>query len=93
MYSQRSKRRKAKSGTVQVKNSNNRLQLTFTHGGKRHYISLGISSTPLNRKLAQDKAFEIERDIQYGEFDPTYQKYKISSVLTTIRSANYLSRT
>lgn len=84
MYSQRSKRRKSETGSVQVKNSNNRLQLAFTHGGKRHYISLGITSTPLNRKLAKDKAFEIERDIQYGEFDATYQKYKIEAVLTTV---------
>ncbi|MEO1389830.1 MAG: DUF3596 domain-containing protein [Cyanobacteria bacterium J06634_6] len=61
MSPQRSKRRKAKAGTVQLKNSKNRLQLAFTHRGKRHYISLGVSSTPLNRKLAQDKAFEIER--------------------------------
>ena len=69
--------RKAKSGSVTIRNSNNRLQLVFTHGGKRHFVSLGLSNTPLNRKMAQDKAFEVQRDIEYGEFDPTYQKYRI----------------
>ena len=91
MYSQNSKRQKAKTGSVQVKNSNNRLQLTFTHGGKRHYISLGVTSTPLNRKLAKDKAFEIERDIQYGEFDSTYQRYKIGAALTTVDPVSELN--
>lgn len=75
MYA-RSSRRKSSGGTVKVKNSNNRLQLVFTYSGKRHYISLGISDTPLNLKLAQDKAFEVQRDIEYGEFDPTYERYK-----------------
>ena len=77
-------RQKAKSGSIRVKDSNNRLQLVFTHGGKRHYVSLGLSNTPLNRKLAQDKAFEIQRDIEYGEFDPTYAKYTINTALTTV---------
>jgi integrase len=83
MYSQKSNRR-SQRGSVQVKNSKNWLQLVFTHGGKRHYVSLGIRSNPLNRKLAKDKAFEIERDLEYGEFDPTYQKYQVGTTLTTV---------
>jgi integrase len=71
--------RKAKSGSVTIRSSNNRLQLVFTHGEKRHFVSLGLSNTPLNRKTAQDKAFEVQRDIEYGEFDPTYQKYRIQN--------------
>ncbi len=81
MYSKGSGR-KAASGSVKVKDSNNRLQLVFTHGGKRHYISLGLTNTPINRKLAQEQAFQIQRDLEYGEFDPTYEKYKIQSALT-----------
>lgn len=69
-------KRKAKTGSVKVRSSNNRLQLVFTHAGKRHFVSLGLSNTPLNMKLAQDKAFEVQRDLEYGEFDATYQKYK-----------------
>ena len=61
----------------------NRLQRVFSYGGKRHYVSLGLSSAALNRKIAQDKAFEIEKDIEYGQFDPTYQKNKVGTTLTT----------
>ncbi|MGD1861600.1 MAG: Arm DNA-binding domain-containing protein [Leptolyngbyaceae cyanobacterium] len=69
-------RRKAKVGTVTVRNSNNRLQLVFTHLGKRHFVSLGLAHSPLNMKKAQEIAFEVQRDIEYGEFDATYQKYR-----------------
>jgi len=69
--------RKAKTGSVTIRSSNNRPQLVFTHAGKRHFVSLGLSNTPLNMKTAQETAFEVQRDIQYGEFDPTYRKYKI----------------
>ena len=73
------RQRKAKTGSVTIRSSNNRLQLVFTHAGKRHFVSLGISNTPLNMKTAQETAFDVQRDIQYGEFDPTYRKYKIHS--------------
>lgn len=53
-------------------------------GGKRHFLSIGLADTPFNRKLAQDKALEIERDIQYGEFDPTLAKYRSQPVVTAI---------
>jgi integrase len=89
MYAQKSKQ-KAQYGSVQVRNSNNRLQLVFSHGGKRHYISLGVKSTPLNWKIAKDKAFEIQRDIEYGEFDPTYRKYKVKTTLTTVEPTREL---
>jgi integrase len=83
MYSKGSGR-KATAGSIKVKDSNNRLQLVFTHGGKRHYISLGLTNTPINRKLAQEQAFQIQRDIEYGEFDPTYERYRVQSALTTV---------
>ena len=77
-------RKKSKAGSVKVKVARNSLQLVFNYGGKRHYLSPGLLNTPLNRKLAQDTAFQIQRDIEYGEFDPTYGKYKVQSVLTTV---------
>lgn len=77
------KRAKSKVGTVQIRCSNERLQLVFTFGGQRRFLSLGLSDTPYHRKLAQDRALEIERDVQYGEFDVTLQKYKPQSVLST----------
>lgn len=85
MYSKASRnRKKSKVGSVQYRSSNNRLQLVFTFGGKRHFLSTGLSDTPYNRKLVQDKALEIERDIQYGEFDVTLEKYKPDSVLSAV---------
>lgn len=51
---------------------------------ERHYVSLGITNTPINRKLAQEQAFQIQRDIEYGEFDPTYERYRVQSALTTV---------
>jgi hypothetical protein len=76
--------RKASKGSVQIKESNGRLQLVFSFGGKRHYLSTGFSDTHANRKLAEMKARQIELDILSGNFDPTLDKYKPQSVLSTI---------
>jgi integrase len=80
---QNRKSNKAKPGTVQIRCCHERLRLVFRFGGKRYFIALGLSDTSYHRKLAQDRALEIERDIQYGEFDVTLQKYKPKSVLST----------
>ncbi|PLZ95704.1 hypothetical protein CEN50_21585 [Fischerella thermalis CCMEE 5268] len=48
---------KSFKGTVQIKNSNKRLQLVFRYGEKRHYLSTGFTDTPANRKLAEIKAW------------------------------------
>lgn len=84
MYSPKLHKR-AKTGSVQVRNSNNRLQLVFTFSGKRHFVSTGLRDNPYNRKQAQDKALEIERDIAYGEFDPNdLERYRVQATLTTV---------
>ncbi|MBE7380488.1 MAG: DUF3596 domain-containing protein [Leptolyngbya sp. SIO1E4] len=57
MYSSTPSRKKAPKGSVQVKTSNNRLQLVFSYGGKRHYISTGLADTVTNRKLADVSTF------------------------------------
>ena len=36
------RQRKAKTGSVTIRSSNNRLQLVFTHAGKCHFVSLGF---------------------------------------------------
>ena len=74
---------KASKGTVQVLNSNGRLQLRFRFANKRHYISLGLADTVPNRKLAEMKAREIELDMLSGHFDQTLLKYKPHSAFTT----------
>jgi len=68
--------KKSSKGSVVVFNSHNRLQLRFRFGGKRRYISLGLSDTPVNRKFAELKAAEIEQDIFKEKFDNTLEKYK-----------------
>ena len=71
-----SKSRKAKKGTVQVKNSNDRLQLVFSWQRQRYYFSTGLPDSPINRKLAEQKARQIELDFVSGNFDPSLDKYR-----------------
>ena len=66
-------------GSVATIISNNRLQLRFHYAGKRRYLSLGLSDTPINRKFARLKAAEIEQDILKDRFDTTLKKYKSAS--------------
>ena len=68
--------KKSAKGSVVVFNSHGRLQLSFRFGGKRRYISLGLSDTSLNRRFAESKAAEIEQDIFKEKFDTTLAKYK-----------------
>ena len=82
---------KAFKGTVQVKNSNGRLQLVFSYGGKRHYLSTGWVDNLTNQRLAQLKAGEIEKDILYERFDSTLEKYKPRSALTTTTQVTSIS--
>jgi integrase len=73
---------KAFKGSVQVLNSNGRLQLRFRFAGKRHYLSLGLPDTRANRKLADLKAREIEVDILSGHLDVTLSKYRLQTTLS-----------
>jgi integrase len=75
---------KASKGTVQVIASNNRLQLRFRFGGKRHYLSMGLPDTKVNRKAAEQKATQIELDMLSGNFDETLEKYKPHSAFSTV---------
>lgn len=82
---------KASKGSVQIKSSNNHIQLVFSFGGKRHYLSTGYPDTPQYRKLAKMKASEIEKDVLYERFDSTLEKYKPKSALTTITPITSIS--
>ncbi len=71
-------RLRAKPGHVRTKIARNSIQLVFTYRGKRHYIAPGLAAdSPWDQKRATDIAFQIQKDLEYGEFDPTYQKYRI----------------
>ncbi len=75
----KSSSRKSTKGSVVVFNSHDRLQLRFRFGCKRHYISLGLADTLINRRFAELKAAEIEQDILKEKFDTTLEKYKSAS--------------
>ncbi|MEH2349943.1 MAG: DUF3596 domain-containing protein [Nostoc sp.] len=75
---------RASKGSVSILNSNERLQLRFRYRGKRYYISTGLADTPNNRKLAELKASEIEKDILCERLDLTLEKYQPQSALSTI---------
>lgn len=81
---------KASKGTVQIRSSNNRLQLRFSHEGIRHCLSLGLPDTKENRKAAQAKAKLIESDIAYDRFN--ISKYKRNEVLSAQTVSQPLSQ-
>lgn len=84
MYSSKSSDR-AHKGSVAILSSNGRLQLRFSYGGKRHYITTGYPDTAEHRRLAEIKAKEIEKDILYERFDPNnLDKYKPKAALSTV---------
>lgn len=78
-------------GTVAIIVSNERLQLRFNYAGKRHYISLGLSDTVVNRKIAEAKAKLIESDIIYERLDLTLDKYKPQTALSVLTPVTPLS--
>jgi integrase len=72
----RARKPKADKGTVQVKASNGRLQLVFTHAGQRYYLSPGYSDTPKYRRAIERKAAIIDEDIEKDRFDSMLDKYR-----------------
>ncbi|MEM9449062.1 MAG: DUF3596 domain-containing protein [Cyanobacteria bacterium P01_E01_bin.6] len=79
--SSHTKRQRKSKGTVQIKNSNGRLQLVFSWQGERFYMSVGLPDTSLNRKGADRIAKQIELDFVSGNFDPSLDKYRPQSVM------------
>ncbi len=71
---------KASKGTVSLVNSNGRLQARFRWGGRRFYLSLGVTDTPKNRKLVAGRVAELEKDLAYGVFQGDLTKYQPQAV-------------
>lgn len=67
---------KTAKGSVALENSNNRLRLRWSCEGQRYCLALGLPYTPVNLKLAQKTASQIELDIASGNFDASLDKYK-----------------
>jgi integrase len=84
---------RAKKGSVQLRVSNRRLQLLFSHPivsdtgeikSKRFCVSTGYEDSLLGQQQAQVLAAKIQRDIDYGEFDASLSKYKPAAKAATV---------
>ena len=66
-------------GTVSVEVFQGRLRLRLPRqlfAGKQKYLTLGLSDTKINLKIAEAKAQEIQTDIILERFDYTLDKYR-----------------
>jgi integrase len=64
-----------------------RLPRSLYPGQQAKYISLQIDDTPENRKIAEAKARQADLDIKSGNFDFSWNKYRIFNHLTVIPSS------
>ena len=79
---------KLPNGTVGIEEFQGKIRLRLPRhifGGKQKWISTGLQNTPENWKTAQSQAWEIEQDINSGNFDPTLAKYKPRTHLTLVK--------
>lgn len=76
---------KTSKGSVSIELFREKFRLRWRIAGKRYALSLGLIDTPENRKIAEAKAREIEKDILYEKFDPTLSKYDGRSVSNLIQ--------
>jgi integrase len=65
-----------KKGAVSVEIDKGSLRLRWRVLGKRYYLSLGMTDTLLNRRMAEIKATKISLDIGSNNFDETLEKYR-----------------
>jgi integrase len=82
---------KASKGSVVVDSLRGRLRLRLPRalypGQQAKYISLQIDDTFENRKIAEAKARQVELDIESGNFDFSWNKYRIFNHLTVVPSS------
>ncbi len=82
---------KASKGSVVVDSLKGRLRLRLPRslypGQQAKYISLQIDDNLENRKLAEAKARQAELDIKSGNFDFSWNKYRIFNHLTVVPSS------
>ncbi len=67
---------KAKPGTVSIQSRNGLLSLRWRYEGKEFSLSTGLRDTPYHRTITQRKQALVQRDIDYGEFDQSLEKYR-----------------
>jgi len=86
------KRKRAPKGSVAIGTDRGWLRLYWTLQGKRYYLPLGLPDSRTNRAIAQQRAMLIERDIQYGEFDGTLDKYRGGEDITALTVVDVLEK-
>jgi integrase len=67
---------KSKKPSVRIIVSNDCLQLRWWYKGERKYLSLGLTATPANYKLADLKARQIELELLTGKYDESLNTYR-----------------
>jgi integrase len=70
------RRPKVTKGTVKVEVDKGWLRLRFSHQGKRYALALGLPDSKTNKILAEQKALQIQKDIEAGHFDDSLARYK-----------------
>jgi integrase len=66
-------------GQVKVEVFSERLRLRWSYRGQRYCLSIGLPDSIINRKVATQKAQQIELDMLSDNFDPSLSKYRSDS--------------
>ena len=77
-------------GTHQVKLSNGRPQIALTYGGKRKYLSLGLSDSRHNRDYTDMVRSWIQNDLRCNSLDPSLDRYRRETNLILTKFIYYL---
>jgi len=73
---------RASKGTAEIKENGKYLRIQLPrhlYAGKQKYLTLGLLNTPENWAIAEAKLQEIQRDINYDEFDISLDKYRLAA--------------
>lgn len=76
---------KSQNGTVAIEAKEGRLRIRLPRAlfeGKQKYVSLLMDDTPQNRQKALKVVRAIERDVAYGDFDKSLERYRSRNPVT-----------
>ncbi|WP_052049696.1 Arm DNA-binding domain-containing protein [Leptolyngbya sp. KIOST-1] len=79
-------------GQVKVEVYSERLRLRWSYRSQRYCLSVGLPDSIINRRVATQKAQQIELDMLSGNFDPTLQKYKPEDPLPMVVAGSETSQ-
>ncbi|MEY3297145.1 MAG: hypothetical protein RLZZ597_405 [Cyanobacteriota bacterium] len=79
-------------GQVKVEVYSERLRLRWSYRSQRYCLSVGLPDSLINRRVATQKAQQIELDMLSSNFDPTLQKYKPEDPLPMVIAGSETSQ-